>query len=93
MQRHYDSIEIQILKFIADATAGRKLVTSQQIKLGLPYINSNSVPNSLQRLLDNRLIFCIAKDERSYGFAVTTKGVDALKQAEDKMLKILSKRN
>lgn len=89
-QRHFDSIEVQILKYIADNTTDRRLVTSQQIKLGLPHINPASVSNSLQRLLDEKLIFYLPKDDRAYGYASTVKGIDVLKEVEDKMLKILT---
>jgi hypothetical protein len=89
MQHHYDGIEVQLLKFIADSTTDRRLVTSQQIKLALPHLNPASVGNSLSRLLGEKLIFAMEKDERSYGYAITTKGAAALKEAEDRLLNIL----
>jgi RIO-like serine/threonine protein kinase len=93
LKRHYDSIEVQILKYIADNTTERRLVTTQQIKLGLPHINPASISNSLQRLLDDKLVFFMPKDDRSYGYAATMKGIDVLKEVTDSMLKILLKRN
>jgi hypothetical protein len=87
---HIDTVAASILKYIADNTTERRLVTSQQIKLGLLRINANSVPNTLNRLLNEKLIFMIPKNERDYGFGITAKGVEALREAEIKLMEYLA---
>jgi hypothetical protein len=77
------TIKLQILNYIKANTDNRRLVTYLQICNNIKNTSNSYIATALNRLLNERLVFHLGT-ERSYGYGITTKGLEFLKTHENR---------